>query len=108
VSSNEGDLVLDPFSGCGTTVEAAERLGRRWIGIDVSPRAVEIIKDRLDAKYEPRVWAEPHAPRTPSKGRGPEPGPAKRRPPQLPERVTAGGCGDASSMPSGATTSRFS
>ena len=38
VSSNTGDLVLDPFCGCGTTVEAAEALGRKWIGIDVAVR----------------------------------------------------------------------
>lgn len=58
VSSNKGDVVLDPFCGCGTTVEAAEKLGRKWIGIDVAIRAVEIIKDRLDAKFQPRVWTE--------------------------------------------------
>ncbi len=36
-SSNKGDIVLDPFCGCGTTVDAANRLDRRWIGIDISP-----------------------------------------------------------------------
>jgi adenine specific DNA methylase Mod len=56
VSSKRGDLVLDPFCGCGTTVEAAETLGRRWIGIDVAIRAIEIIKGRLDQKFTPRVW----------------------------------------------------
>jgi site-specific DNA-methyltransferase (adenine-specific) len=61
VSSNEGDLVLDPFCGCGTTVEAAERLGRRWIGIDLSSRAVGMIKARLDKRFTPRVWTEPTA-----------------------------------------------
>ena len=40
-SSNEGDLVLDPFCGCGTTIEAAERLGRRWIGIDITYLAID-------------------------------------------------------------------
>ena len=45
-SSNEGDLVLDPFCGCGTTVEAARDLRRRWCGIDISPFAVELVKDR--------------------------------------------------------------
>ena len=34
-SSNPGDVVLDPFCGCGTTIDAAEKLGRKWIGIDV-------------------------------------------------------------------------
>jgi site-specific DNA-methyltransferase (adenine-specific) len=57
-SSNEGDLVLDPFCGCGTTVEAAERLRRKWIGIDVAIRAIDVIKDRLDEKFQPRVWKE--------------------------------------------------
>jgi adenine specific DNA methylase Mod len=58
VSSNKGDLVLDPFCGCGTTVEAAETLDRRWIGIEMASRAVEIIKDRLDQKFPRRVWTE--------------------------------------------------
>jgi len=56
VSSKEGEVVLDPFCGCGTTVEAAEIRGRKWIGIDVAIRAVEIVKDRLDGKFSPRVW----------------------------------------------------
>jgi site-specific DNA-methyltransferase (adenine-specific) len=46
-SSNEGDLVLDPFCGCGTTVHAAQKLNRRWIGIDVTHLAVGLIKRRL-------------------------------------------------------------
>lgn len=46
-SSNEGDTVLDPFCGCGTTVTVAERLHRRWIGIDISPTAVNIMRRRL-------------------------------------------------------------
>ena len=46
-SSNPGDLVLDPFCGCGTTVEAAHRMGRNWIGIDISGDAVDAIKGRL-------------------------------------------------------------
>lgn len=46
-SSNEGDLVLDPFCGCGTTVHAAEKMGRRWIGIDVTHLAVGLIQRRL-------------------------------------------------------------
>jgi site-specific DNA-methyltransferase (adenine-specific) len=58
VSSNPGDLVLDPFCGCGTTVEAAERLGRKWVGIDVARRAIEMVEDRLDQKFQPRVWTE--------------------------------------------------
>lgn len=43
-SSNVGDVVFDPFCGCGTTVEAAERLDRQWIGIDISSFAIQLIK----------------------------------------------------------------
>ena len=46
-SSNEGDLVLDPFCGCGTTIAVAERLGRRWVGIDITYLAVNLMKRRL-------------------------------------------------------------
>ena len=46
-SSNEGDVVLDPFCGCGTAVAVAERLGRRWIGIDVTHIAIALMKSRL-------------------------------------------------------------
>jgi hypothetical protein len=46
-SSNEGDLVLDPFCGCGTTVVVAHRLKRRWIGIDITHLAVTLMKHRL-------------------------------------------------------------
>ena len=46
-SSNEGDIVLDPYCGCGTTVAVAERLKRQWIGIDISPTAVALMKRRL-------------------------------------------------------------
>ncbi len=46
-SSNEGDLVLDPFCGCGTTIHAAEKLNRRWIGIDVTHLAIGLIRKRL-------------------------------------------------------------
>ena len=45
-SSNEGDIVLDPFCGCATTCIAAERLGRQWIGIDLSPLAVRLVEQR--------------------------------------------------------------
>ena len=47
-SSNEGDVVLDPFCGCATTCVAAEMLGRHWIGIDISPKAAELIKIRAE------------------------------------------------------------
>lgn len=46
-SSNPGDLVLDPFCGCGTTVDAAEKLGRKWIGIDITFIAIDLIQTRL-------------------------------------------------------------
>ena len=46
-SSNEGDVVLDPFCGCGTAVVAAERLNRQWIGIDVTHLAISLIRHRL-------------------------------------------------------------
>jgi DNA modification methylase len=46
-SSNEGDLVLDPFCGCGTTVHAAQKLNRRWIGIDITHLAIHLIQRRL-------------------------------------------------------------
>jgi hypothetical protein len=46
-SSNPGDVVLDPFCGCGTTIASAQRLGRRWIGIDVTALATSLIKVRL-------------------------------------------------------------
>ena len=42
--NNEGGLVLDPFCGCGTTSEAARRLKRRWIGIDISPFAIDLVR----------------------------------------------------------------
>jgi site-specific DNA-methyltransferase (adenine-specific) len=45
-SSNKGDIVLDPFCGCGTTIIAANELGRQWIGIDISKDALNIIKGR--------------------------------------------------------------
>ncbi len=46
-SSNEGDTVLDPFCGCGTTIASAQKLGRRWIGIDITHLAIGLIKKRL-------------------------------------------------------------
>ena len=46
-SSNEGDTVLDPFCGCGTTIMAAQKLGRRRIGVDITHLAVSMIRHRL-------------------------------------------------------------
>ena len=46
-SSNPGDVVLDPFCGCATACIAADQLGRQWVGIDISPKAVELVNSRL-------------------------------------------------------------
>lgn len=54
-SSNPGDLVLDPFCGCGTTVDAAQALGRRWIGIDITHLSIGLIKHRLADRYGPEI-----------------------------------------------------
>lgn len=50
-SSNPGDIVLDPFCGCGTAVHAAERLGRRWIGIDITHLAISLIRRRMQDAF---------------------------------------------------------
>lgn len=51
-SSKPGDVVLDPFAGCGTTIEAAQILARRWIGMDISPFSIELIKrQRLEGAF---------------------------------------------------------
>ena len=52
-SSNEGDVVLDPFCGCGTTVHAAQKLHREWIGIDVTHLAISLIQKRLRDAFGP-------------------------------------------------------
>jgi DNA modification methylase len=54
-SSNEGDVVLDPFCGCGTTVQVAQRLNRRWIGIDITHLAIGLIKKRLSDAFGPEI-----------------------------------------------------
>ncbi len=50
-SSNPGDIVLDPFCGCGTTIAAAQKLGRHWIGIDITNLAIALQKYRLQDAY---------------------------------------------------------
>jgi site-specific DNA-methyltransferase (adenine-specific) len=50
-SSRPGDVVLDPFCGCGTAVVAAHKLGRRWIGIDITHLAVALMKHRLKGSF---------------------------------------------------------
>jgi site-specific DNA-methyltransferase (adenine-specific) len=58
-SSNEGDVVLDPFCGCGTTVHAAEKLGRKWMGIDVIVLSINLIEKRLNDAF-PAITYELH------------------------------------------------
>jgi DNA modification methylase len=56
-SSREGDVVLDPFCGCGTTVAVAHRMNRQWVGIDISPTAITIMERRLwnQSRFRPEV-----------------------------------------------------
>ena len=62
-SSDKGDVVLDPFCGCGTTIHAAQKLGRQWIGIDITYLAINLIKRRLkDAFGEDIGFDEKGAP----------------------------------------------
>jgi site-specific DNA-methyltransferase (adenine-specific) len=65
-SSNEGDVVLDPFCGCGTTIDAAQKLRRRWIGIDVAQQAIQIIEGRLKKQHGDIVRATYELIREPS------------------------------------------
>jgi DNA modification methylase len=58
-SSNEGDIVLDPFCGCGTAVHAAQKFGRQWIGIDVTHLAIHLIEKRLNDAF-PGIQYEVH------------------------------------------------
>lgn len=57
-SSNPGDVVLDPFCGCGTTIEAAQRLGRRWVGIDVTILAVDLMRKRMEDRFGDEVASQ--------------------------------------------------
>ncbi|MDE0168871.1 MAG: DNA methyltransferase [bacterium] len=57
VSTGRDAVVFDPFGGCGTTIEAAQRLGRRWIGVDISGDAVDAIRQRLE---EMGIYAPEH------------------------------------------------
>ena len=62
-SSNEGDVVIDPFCGCGTAVHAAQKLKRKWIGIDITHLAISLIekrlKDSFGAKCKFEVYGTP-------------------------------------------------
>ena len=55
-SSNEGDVVLDPFCGCGTTIHAAQNLGRQWIGIDICVNACKVIEQRIRQHFD-SLWS---------------------------------------------------
>jgi len=57
-SSNPGDIVLDPFCGCGTTISAAQKLKRQWIGIDITHLAINLIKHRLQNAFGEKVQYE--------------------------------------------------
>ena len=54
-SSNEGDTVLDCYCGCGTTITVAERLKRKWIGIDITYQSISLILKRLEEKFSPKI-----------------------------------------------------
>lgn len=58
-SSNPGDVVLDPFCGCGTAVHAAQKLGRQWVGIDITHLAISLIEKRLKDAF-PGIAYEVH------------------------------------------------
>jgi len=65
ISSHPGDIVLDPFCGCGTAIAAAQKLGRKWLGIDITHLSVNLMKYRLkdmfqlEPKRDNRVVGEP-------------------------------------------------
>lgn len=50
-SSNPGDVILDPFAGCGTTIAAAQKLGRKWLGIDITHLGIALLKYRLESMF---------------------------------------------------------
>ena len=50
-SSNEGDIVLDPFCGCGTALVEAQKLNRKWIGVDITHLAISTMKWRLEKMF---------------------------------------------------------
>ena len=60
-SSNEGDVILDPFCGCGTAVHASEKLNRKWVGIDVTHLAIGLIEYRMKQAFgiKPKVQGVP-------------------------------------------------
>ena len=54
-SSNEGDIVLDAYCGCGTTVAVSERLNRKWIGIDITYQSISLILKRLNEHFGNKI-----------------------------------------------------
>jgi site-specific DNA-methyltransferase (adenine-specific) len=64
-SSNPGDLVLDPFVGSGTACRVSQILGRKWIGIDVNPKYIEMAQKRLNKTFEGFDSYDPRTERTP-------------------------------------------
>ncbi len=70
-SSNPGDVVLDPFCGCGTTIAAAQQLGRTWLGIDITHIAISLIKARLADTFidNPPTYTEVNIPTTSAEAR---------------------------------------
>ena len=65
-STNEGDVVLDPFCGCATTCVAAEKFNRQWVGVDISEKAYDLVKERLkkEVKQDLLDWNKKIIPRT--------------------------------------------
>ena len=57
--TNKGDMVTDFFCGCGTTISAAEKLGRKWIGADISKRAIKVIRDRMARDHKLKIEVIP-------------------------------------------------
>ena len=73
-STDEGDLVMDPFAGCGTAIVAAERMGRKWIGIDITYLAISEVVDRLTMETNAvRVDAKGRRTTLPKPGEAPDP-----------------------------------
>ncbi len=60
MSSNPGDMILDPFSGCGTAVTAAHKLGRRWVGIDITHLAITVMKHQLEQQLGLKAGVDYH------------------------------------------------
>ncbi len=54
-STHEGDVILDPFCGCGTAIAAAQRLQREWVGLDITYLAIALIKHRLQDSFGAQV-----------------------------------------------------